>query len=138
MIVRRGGLDDPKGIAFFQNWLYVADKTKVLRIDVSAKTPKAEVYVDTAKFPVAPKFLNDIAVDPESGIVFVSDSGHNRVREISGGTITTIAGNGGCCYDGDGGPAGSAQLNLPGGLLVDSSGRVFVADTAAKTVIECG
>src|SRR5688572_8840722 len=27
------GLDDPKGLAAFQQWLYVADKTKVLKID---------------------------------------------------------------------------------------------------------
>lgn len=70
-----GGLDDPKGIAIFQKWMYVADKTKVLRIDITAKEPKAETFVDAAKFPIAPKFLNDVAVDPESGIVFVSDSG---------------------------------------------------------------
>ena len=70
-----GGLDDPKGIAFFQNWLYVADKTKVFRINVGAKEPKADLVADAAKFPVAPKFLNDVAVDPESGTVFVSDSG---------------------------------------------------------------
>ncbi len=69
------GLDDPKGIAIYQKWMYVADKTKVVRIDMTAKEPKAEVFVDTAKFPIAPKFLNDVAVDPESGTVFVSDSG---------------------------------------------------------------
>lgn len=70
-----GGLDDPKGIALFQNWLYVADKTKLLRINVFAKEPKAEVFVAAEKFPAAPKFLNDVAVDPESGTVFVTDSG---------------------------------------------------------------
>src|SRR4051812_30025866 len=52
-----GGLDDPKGIAFFQKWLYVADKKKLLRIDVTAKEPKAEVVAEGAKFPVAPIFL---------------------------------------------------------------------------------
>src|SRR5947208_14862999 len=38
------GLDDPKGMAAYQKWLFVADKTKVLRIDATAKTPKAEVF----------------------------------------------------------------------------------------------
>ncbi len=70
-----GGLDDPKGIAIYQKWLYVADKTKVLRIDMTAKEPKAEVFAAAAKFPIPPLFLNDVAVDPESGTVFVTDSG---------------------------------------------------------------
>src|ERR1700735_1117028 len=30
-------LDDPKGIAFFQRWLFIADKKKVLRVDLFAK-----------------------------------------------------------------------------------------------------
>ena len=45
------GLDDPKGIALFQNWLYVTDKTKVLRIDATAKEPKAEVVADADEVP---------------------------------------------------------------------------------------
>src|SRR5436190_393647 len=87
-----GGLDDPKGIAFFQNWLYVADKTKVLRINVLAREPKAELVADAGKFPVAPKFLNDLVVDPESNpifgtTVFVSDSGDLKG---SGGAVYRI------------------------------------------------
>ena len=79
-----GGLDDPKGIAIFEKWLYVADKTKLLRIDITAKEPKAEVYVAADRFPVKPQFLNDVAVDPESGTVFVSDSGD---RKGAGGQV---------------------------------------------------
>ena len=73
-----GGLDDPKGIAFFQNWLYIADKTKVLRVNVLAKDPKAELVADAAKFPRrAESSLNDIAIDPESNPFF----GDNRLRQ---------------------------------------------------------
>ncbi|MFM8274574.1 MAG: PQQ-dependent sugar dehydrogenase, partial [Gemmata sp.] len=82
-----GGLDDPKGIAIFQKWLYVADKTKLLRIDITAKEPKAEVYVAADRFPVKPQFLNDVAVDPESGTVFVSDSGD---RKGAGGQVFRV------------------------------------------------
>lgn len=81
------GLNDPKGIAIYQKWLYVADKTKLLRIDTTAKEPKAETYVDAARFPVAPQFLNDVAVDPESGVVFVSDSGD---RNGAGGAVFRV------------------------------------------------
>jgi sugar lactone lactonase YvrE len=45
------------------------------------------------------------------------------------GDITTVAGNGTPGFSGDGGPATSAQLNIPYGLAVDDSGNVFVADT---------
>lgn len=79
-----GGLDDPKGVALFQKWLYVTDKTKVLRIDITAKEPKADVFAEGAKFPVAPIFLNDVVVDPESGTVFVTDSGD---RKGAGGAV---------------------------------------------------
>src|SRR5262245_45837144 len=80
------GLDDPKGIACFQKWLFVTDKTKVLRIDATAKEPKAEVYAAADKFPTPPIFLNDVAVDPENGVVYVSDSG----KDGKGGAVYRI------------------------------------------------
>ena len=57
------------------------------------------------------------------GNVYISDS--NRVRKITvdTGIISTIAGSGGTgAYSGDGGAATSASLNLPSGIVVDSSG----------------
>jgi glucose/arabinose dehydrogenase len=77
------GLDDPKGIAVFQNWLYLTDKTKVIRINAMAKTPKAEVFAAAEKFPVPPIFLNDITIDPENGMIYVSDSG----KDGKGGAV---------------------------------------------------
>src|SRR5581483_11306811 len=65
-------LDDPKGIAAYQKWLFVADKERVLKIDLKGKV---EVFAPAKAFPVPPLFLIDVAVDPESGIVYVSDSG---------------------------------------------------------------
>jgi len=65
-----------------------------------------------------------------SGNLFVAEEAGCRVRRVgTDGNITTIAGNGTCGFSGDGGNAVSAQLNLPQGLAVDSSGRVFIADT---------
>ena len=64
-----------------------------------------------------------------AGNVYIADTGNNRIRRVSNGIITTIAGNGFLGYSGDGGPATSAQLNTPWGVAVDSSGNVYIADT---------
>ena len=70
-----------------------------------------------------------IAVDP-AGNVFIADMYNNRIRKVSpAGIITTIAGNGGYGYSGDGGAAVSATLRHPMGVGVDAAGNVYIADT---------
>jgi sugar lactone lactonase YvrE len=91
-----------------------------------------------------------VAVDG-SGNVFIVDSGNCTVRKISAATgiISTVAGtppdNAGnyyCGFSGDGGPATSAELYpidllLPaGGVAVDSSGNIFIADTGNGVIRE--
>ena len=66
------GLDDPKGICFGKDTFWLTDKTKVIQID---KSGKKSVAIATEKFPVAPIFLNDIAIDAGNGIVLITDSG---------------------------------------------------------------
>ncbi len=61
-------------------------------------------------------------------ILFAADLGECRIREVSGGTISTVAGNGTCGYIGDGGPATSASLQLPWGIVVDASGSLYITD----------
>ncbi|HYB61284.1 MAG TPA: NHL repeat-containing protein [Methylomirabilota bacterium] len=73
--------------------------------------------------------LGTVAVDMK-GNVYISDSGNQRVRKVSHGVISTVAGNGTAGYSGDGGPAVRAQLNFPDGIAVDSLGNLYIADSA--------
>jgi uncharacterized protein (TIGR03437 family) len=68
-----------------------------------------------------------VAVD-SGGNLYVADSDNNRIRKVSGGTITTVAGNGNQGFSGDGGPATSASLSGPSGVAVDSAGNLYIVD----------
>ena len=69
-----------------------------------------------------------VAVD-SAGNLYIADMGNNRIRKISNGVITTVAGNGTAGFSGDNGPATSAGLSIPFGVAVDSAGNVYIADT---------
>ncbi|MGA8102850.1 MAG: choice-of-anchor D domain-containing protein, partial [Candidatus Acidiferrales bacterium] len=70
----------------------------------------------------------NVAVD-SAGNLYIADQNNNRVRKVNtGGTITTVAGNGNPGYSGDNGAATSAELNQPAGVAVDSAGNLYIAD----------
>jgi uncharacterized protein (TIGR03437 family) len=68
-----------------------------------------------------------VAVD-SAGNLYIADYGNNRVRKVSNGVITTVAGNGTQGFSGDDGPATSAQLDGPFGVAVDRAGNLYIAD----------
>lgn len=68
-----------------------------------------------------------VAVDA-SGNVYIADEYNHVIRKVSGGTITTFAGNNTAGYGGDGGPATQAELYYPPQVAVDSVGNVYIAD----------
>ena len=69
-----------------------------------------------------------LAVDA-AGNLFIADTLNAKVRKVStGGVIATVAGSGTPGFGGDGGAAASAQLNLPSGVAVDSTGNLYIAD----------
>ncbi len=78
-----------------------------------------------------------VAVDAH-GDVFISDAGNNVIRMVApSGIITTFAGTlNSSGYSGDGKAATAAKLNSPGGIAVDGSGDLFIADTNNNVIRE--
>jgi uncharacterized protein (TIGR03437 family) len=75
-----------------------------------------------------------VVVD-DNGDIFIADTGNNRIRQVTpDGLIHTIAGQAAAGFAGDGGPAASAQINAPGGLLLDGAGDLYFADTGNNRV----
>jgi sugar lactone lactonase YvrE len=76
----------------------------------------------------------------DAGNLYVADTGNHRIREVTAGTISTVAGTGigtALClnvptqeggYNGDNIPANTAQLNAPVAVNHDPGGNLYIAD----------
>jgi len=69
-----------------------------------------------------------LALDP-AGNLYIADTNNRRVRKVSNGIITTVAGNGVSVAAGNGGPATSAQLSYPYSLATDAAGNLYIGDS---------
>ncbi len=69
-----------------------------------------------------------------SGNLYIADQNNQRIRQVSNGTISSPAGSGTMGYAGDGKAATAADLNAPLGVLVDSSGNLYIADTGNDVI----
>jgi len=69
-----------------------------------------------------------VAVD-SAGNIYIGDTFNHRVRKVTAGIISTVAGNGVATFKGDGGAGSAASLNYPRGVFVDASGNVLIADS---------
>ncbi|WP_237531022.1 RICIN domain-containing protein, partial [Streptomyces sp. SID3212] len=77
-----------------------------------------------------------IAMVPDTtGCLYIADHVNHRIRKVTAdGKISTVAGTGTPGTAGDGGPATSAQLNKPIGLVLDSAGSLYIADSANNRI----
>ena len=82
-------------------------------------------------------YVSDRAPSPTTGNVAVPSGGcrvirlnpaqkHTQIETVWG--LTVIAGTGTCGFSGDGGPAKSAQINDPNGIVFDADGNMYFAD----------
>jgi uncharacterized protein (TIGR03437 family) len=83
---------------------------------------------DGAQATAAQLTINGLTVDPQ-GDIYISSTARVRRVTASNGVISTIAGNGTLGFSGDGGLATNASFNNIGGMALDTSGAIYVADT---------
>ena len=131
-------LNFPEGVAVDgAGNLYIADtqnhRVRQVGLDGTISTVAG---TGTASFagdagPAAAASLNfpsAVTVDTD-GNLYIADFSNGRVRKVSAGTISTVAGNGLFKYGGDGSAATSAFLDQPLGVAADSDGNFYIADT---------
>jgi sugar lactone lactonase YvrE len=133
--------DNPAGMASDSAGnVYVADNNNstIRKITpagvVSTLAGTAGVQGSTDGVGVSATFAypNGIASD-SAGNVYVTDSNNCAIRKITpAGVVTTLAGSGTAgAADGVG---TAASFRYPNGIVVDSTGNVFVADTTNHTI----
>ena len=134
-----GDADDggPSGVAVDSNGnVYIADTFNGRIRMVSNGVITTVAGGSTATQLTDPNF---VAVD-SAGALYVSDPSittgllGDRLRKVANGAVTNIAGNGYVSYSGDNGPAANAQFYQPGGVAIDSTGRIYIADTQNNRV----
>ena len=131
----------PTGIAIDGSGnLYVADannhRIRLVTPDGTVTTlagRSTRGFADGADSVAEFNFPFGVALDA-AGTVYVADADNNRIRKISGGQVSTLAGNGLSGFA-DGGPA-AAEFRAPTGVAVDASGNVYVADQGNNRIRE--
>ena len=131
-------LNTPTFVAVHNNTVYIADsRNNVIRAvsggtitTVAGSNVGAAGYSGDGGLAVA-GLLNcprGVAVDA-NGNLYIADTKNHVVRQVVGGTISTLAGNGQQGFQGDNGSAIAASLDTPSSVAVDLFGNVFIADT---------
>jgi len=72
---------------------------------------------------------DSVVIDANQNLFIADTVGRRIVEFTAGGSFNVVAGNTSYGFSGDGGPATSAALFDPMGVVVDTSGNLYIADT---------
>lgn len=117
-------LNLPLGVAVDSTGvLYISDHSnRVRKVTTDGKISTVEGTGATLRRP------HSVAVDGADDL-YIADTDNHRVQKVTAdGTISTVAGKGTASFSGDGGPATSAQLHTPVGVVVDSAGTLYISE----------
>ena len=70
-----------------------------------------------------------------NGDLFIADTGNNRIRRVTSGTISTVLGDGVPASSGEGTPARTFPVDQPRGLACDAAGDLFVTSAAVLRLL---
>jgi glucose/arabinose dehydrogenase len=121
------GLNDTRALAAHQQWLFVAERQRIQRIDGNGK---ADVYVETKAFPFEPQSLCALVVDPQSGIIYVCDAGDGHGK---GAAIYSISATKQIRLLRD--AKRLSALQTPSGLVMDGASHLLVLDAGAGELL---
>ena len=97
----------------------------------------ANGFTDGAAIGASFNYPYSVAVSPSGATVYISDTGNNKIRSVSAGVVSVLAGcaTGACTAGSTDGAAIGASFSLPYGIAVSPSGAtVYVADSGNQKI----
>jgi sugar lactone lactonase YvrE len=142
-----GELFSPRGLALEGNLLFIADRdnnaVEMLNLSNGSLTTVAGngTFGDAGDGGPATsaELASPSAVALDGNNLLIADTFNDAIREVNltSGVITTVAGTLGTSgFSGDGGLATSATLFDPTGVVTDSAGNIYIADSDNEVVRE--
>lgn len=142
-------LDSPTGVAVdWRGNVYIADRhnQRIREIATSTRIITTLAGSGTVAFggafggdgasPNAAALANPTGVSVDAaGNIYIADTNNQRIRQIGGGAIATVAGTGEQGFGGENGAAAGAILNAPRSAMPDVSGNLAIADTLNHRVL---
>jgi sugar lactone lactonase YvrE len=80
------------------------------------------------------KFNSPRGLRYRNNILYLCDSGNNKVKSVTSGILTTVAGNGTAASTGDGGLAFNASINAPYDVDFDSFGDMYIVEQGSHCI----
>ena len=144
------GVDSPAAVAADSSGnIFIATENQIREVDTHGNistvvnTANATGFNGDGAAATAALLNNPTGLTFDSaGNLYIADSSNHRIRKVSGGNITTVAGSGPVClnpcnnggFTGDGGPATSATMSYPWDVAFDSAGNMLIADSSNNRI----